>query len=536
MKKLSLLLVVLLAAGSAGLYGQMAIGTNFSIDGDAKATVGYDIDDEQFGFKNEANAGISIGLVFCEEETEGDANEDGMIGGAKGKCTASNESKVGMSGWVGSIELKDFRIILDSDHDSFKDDDGKHAYRLYTEYDERYFGNNPYTREGDEIKWPPLREDKRTHTGLYIIKPSIEAKLKNGPLWVKIFGAPSNEMDLIPHIEDDINNDRAAESHDRHLDVRLKLGGMGVSAGYTTGDLDFSVGLTSDYPYDSDIPENGRLDNLGTKIIKEQYTNSDGEAHGTPVGSSMVLSAGLGVNVGPAELDLQVVQGLKDDDDRHTNADDTGVGAKLTTDFGDVTLEAGADIVITGEEDIASTAGINEAMAWEIGGSATVTLTQDTSLESNFIHSTSKRAATDLEVILSDTNGLVEDLSMSVRWGLFDITGGLEAEDAAKDLNDEMDMFVEADLSYAIHLDDDMDDMGDEEMMMKGPTLTPGTKLTINQLDDLGAVVGLELRAILENAIPATTFEFKWATKQLLETDTSDAQQGTITLSTKIVY
>ena len=43
MKKLSLLLVVLLAAGSAGLYGQMAIGTNFSIKGDATATAGYDI-------------------------------------------------------------------------------------------------------------------------------------------------------------------------------------------------------------------------------------------------------------------------------------------------------------------------------------------------------------------------------------------------------------------------------------------------------------------------------------------------------------
>ena len=58
MKKLSLLLVVLLAAGSAGLYGQMAIGTNFSITGDAKATVGYDMDDEVFGFKNESSANI----------------------------------------------------------------------------------------------------------------------------------------------------------------------------------------------------------------------------------------------------------------------------------------------------------------------------------------------------------------------------------------------------------------------------------------------------------------------------------------------
>ena len=535
MKKLSLLLVVLLAAGSAGLYGQMAIGTNFSIDGDAEAIVGYDIDDEQFGFSNSANAGIQIGLVFCDEETDGDANEDGMIGGAKGKCTATNESKVGMSGWVGSIELKDFRIVLDSDHDLFKNDDGKHTYPLYTILDERYAGNNPYTGDpenpADLVSAPPNREATRSHTGLYLIKPSIEAKLKNGPLWVKIFGSPSNEADLIPHIEDDIDSKRAAESHDRDKDVRLKLGGNGISAGYTTDDLDFSVGLTSDYPFDSDIPENGRSDVPGTKIRKEQYNRIDGAAHGTPVGSSMVLSASLGVNVGPAELDLRVVQGLKDDDDRHNDADDTGVGVKLKTDFGDVALEAGADIRITGEEDLPGD-DINEAMDWEVGGSATVTLTPDTSLESNFIHSTNDLAATDLEVLLADTSGLVEDLSLSLRWGMFDITGGSEAEDAPEDVNDAMDMFVEADLSFAIH----MDDMGDDEMMMKGATLTPGTKLTINQLDDQDAIVGLELRATLENAIPATTFVLKWATKQLLKTDSGEAEQGILTLSTKIVY
>ncbi len=72
MKKLSLLLVVLLAAGSAGLYGQMAIGTNFSVTGDATATVGYDIDDEQFGFKNEASSDIKHRpSLVCERSQHG---------------------------------------------------------------------------------------------------------------------------------------------------------------------------------------------------------------------------------------------------------------------------------------------------------------------------------------------------------------------------------------------------------------------------------------------------------------------------------
>ena len=63
MKKISLLLVVLLAAGSASLYGQMMIGTEFKISGDATATIGYDIDDEQLGFKNESSSNISLELV-----------------------------------------------------------------------------------------------------------------------------------------------------------------------------------------------------------------------------------------------------------------------------------------------------------------------------------------------------------------------------------------------------------------------------------------------------------------------------------------
>ena len=78
--------------------------------------------------------------------------------------------------------------------------------------------------------------------------------------------------------------------------------------------------------------------------------------------------------------------------------------------------------------------------------------------------------------------------------------------------------------------------MGDDAMMKKGPTLTPGTKITINQLDDDDPVVGLELRALLENAVPATTFGLKWASKQIVDTATSDALQGVITLWTKIAY
>ena len=506
MKKLSLLIVVLLAAGSAGLYGQMAIGTNFSVSGDATATVGYDIDDEQFGFKNAFSSDISLGLVWCTNEASmTDENEDGMIGGANGNCTVNNSDKVGMSGWVGSIVLKEFRIIIDSNN--FGDDEPTHTF----------------VTDGGE----GVRDQAKLRSGLYVDPPTIVAKLKNGPLWLQIFEAPAGKADLIGHVENDEDGDNVAESDDATKDVGLDFGGHGITLGYTTTDLSIAIGILSEDAYDSA----NVADDPATAITNEAKTE---------VPSGHAVGADLKVNVGPATLDLAFVQGLENsnDPDRDGPADpdnDTGIGVKLTTTFGDVSLSAGADVQMTGIEDDDTTSEVNEAMDWEAGGNATVSLTDRTSLVSNFIHSSKADAATDVEVVLSDNSGLVQDLSLALTWGLFDITGGTEgAEDLTR--NDKSDLFMQADLSYAIAVGGDMDDMGDDAMMMKGPTFTPGTKVTVNQLDGGNAIVGLELRALLERAIPATTFGLKWATKQLLDTDAADAQQGVVTLWTKIAY
>ena len=511
MKKLSLLLVVLLAAGSAGLYGQMAIGTNFSVSGDATATVGYDIDDEQFGFKNEFSSDISLGLVWCTNEASmTDENEDGMIGGANGNCTVNNSDKVGSSGWVGSIQLKDFRIIIDSN--TFGDDeDSPH----FVKTGERY-GDNPYVTGGTGT------EAVTERSGLFVDPPTIVAKLQNGPLFVQIFDMPASEADLIAHIEDDEDGDNAAESDDAGKDVGLNYNWQGLTFGYKTTDLSIAVGIASQYPYDN------------APVANDPATKIKDETAAEKVGSHAV-SAVLNVNVGPAKLDVAFVQGLEastDVDAADNDADDdTGIGAKLTTDFGSVALSAGADVRMTGEDDDETTVE-NEAMKFDAGGSATVTLTPNTSLVSSFIHSTNSAAATDVEVVLSDTSGLVEDLSLGVTWGLFDITGG--KKDAANKLaNDQSDLFLQASLGYAIHLDDGMDD---DDMMMKGPTFTPSTKVTVNQIDGGDAAVGFEVQALLEHAIPATTFGLKWKTAQLLDTDTKPAKQGVVTLWSKIKY
>ena len=463
MKKLSLLLVVLLAAGSAGLYGQMAIGTNFSISGDATATAGYDIDDEQFGFKNEFSSNIKIVLVA--------------------KQSTNNDEMVDMSGgWYGSIELNDFQIIIDSDEED--------SDQLLTEA--KYQG---MMEMDDGMMSDPKVKTKAKHAGLYIVEPEIVATLKNGPLWLRIFNAPSNAADKVAHIEDDDpeDDDYDAEGNDDGNDVGVDLDGQGIMAGYKTADLSLALGITSDVPYDDDTE------------------------------GSFAVSADLGVNVGPAQLDISFVQGLVNEDDvvDKDKADDTGIGAKLTTTFGDIELSAGADVAMTGVTDDADTT-VNEAMDWEAGANAKITLTPNTSLTSDFIFSSVKSVASDVEVVLADANGLVESLSMSLKWGMFDISGGDEAETAATDADDEADLYVEGTLDYALE--------------GFGGTLTPGTTVTVDQVNGGDAAVSLEVRAVLTDAIPATTFGLAWKTEQLVDSGDKASQSGIIRLWTKIVY
>lgn len=451
MKKLSLLLVVLLAAGSAGLYGQMAIGTNFSISGDATATAGYDIDEEVFGFKNESSANIKIELV---------AKQSSMKPGEM------------MDGWYGSIELNDFQIIIDSD-----------------EEDSTEFVDSAMINPMD----PAASEITKSRTHLYVAEPEIVATLKNGPLFLKIFAAPDNKADLIAHIEDDEDDDHAAVGDDDGKDVGREINkGHGVTIGYDTADLSLAIGISSEEAYDAD--------NKG----------------------SYAVSADLGVNVGPAQLDISFAQGLESEEDANMEgANDTGVAGKLTTTFGDIELSAGADVEMSGDSDDPDTTE-NEAMDWEGGASAKVSLTPNTSLESNFIFSSVPDVASDVEVKISDKAGLVEALDMSITWGMFDLSGGNDAEDAAATENDEADMYLSGALDYSL------------EAM--GGKLVPGTTVTVNQLDGGDATVGLEVRAVLTEAVPATTFGLKWATDTLFKAGDAEAEQGTVTLWTKIVY
>ena len=456
MKKLSLLIVVLLAAGSVSLFGQMAIGTNFTISGDATATAGYDIDDEVFGFKSASSSNIKIELVS--------------------KQSTDNSEMVDAGGWYGSIELNDFKIIIDSDEDDtelLQAADGEPA-------------------DGVRSK-------------LVVTEPDIVATLKNGPLFLRIFAAPDNKADLVGHVEDDEDGDHMAEGDDDGNDVGAEINkGHGVTLGYDTADLNLAVGISSE----------------------EEFSEGDEHTDSTYTAGPYAISADLGVEVGPARLDVSFVQGLKNDADTTQMPDDdnTGIGAKLTTTFGDIQISGGADVEMTGESDDPDTTDKNEQMDWEAGVNATVTLTPNTSLTSDFINSSKKAVATDVAVELTDKSGLVESLDMSLKWGMFDITGG-DADSTSMTENDHADLFVQGKLDYGLEA--------------LGGTLTPGTTVTVNQLDgsEDETYVGLELRAVLTDAVPATTFGLKWATDRLVDSgETADAEQGTVTLWTKIKY
>ena len=448
----------------------------------------------QFGFKNESSANIKIQLVA--------------------ESSTNNSEMVGMEGWVGTIELNDFKIVIDSDDDAS---------------DLRYMAAECQIDEDlDEIKEDQpdasiCETDKTSRSRLIVTEPSIVAKLKNGPLFLKIFDKPGSAADLVAAVEDDdntegdstalkLNGARDAESDDVDLDVGLDLDGAGVTLGYDGGEaLMVAVGIASTQAWDA----------------------------GKPDTASFVVSGELAVNLGPAGLKLQVVQGLMGEADTTMKNDDTGVAAELKTTFGVVELTAGADVNITNDEDMPGNPE-DESMYFEVGLGAAVTLaevmdaegmvTASTKFGADYIYSSEQMVASDVKVTLEDTGGLVDRLSMGLTWGLFDISNGVMDEANIKagymadklTHNDQMDMFVEGKLSYKLDA--------------MGGTLTPEATLTLNQIDDMDATVGLTVKAVLADAVPATEFGLQWATSQLTDTDAMMAESGAITAWAKISY
>jgi hypothetical protein len=421
----------------------MAINTDFSISGNATATLGYDLDDEQLGFKNAFASNISLTLV---PEDSASKTGDG-------------------SDWVGMIELNKFQILIDPE---FDDD----------QFDEQ------------------LIEDGRNRYGaLVVTEPEIVAKLVNGPLSLKFHSEPGNVAGKVDPVEDDKNDDDDYAAEDEDVDLHHDKSGAGVAFGYNTDDLGITLGITSDVAYDSD---------------------TKGGWH---------VSGDVKVDVGPATVEFQVVQGIqsKGDDGEKVGDASTGVAGKISGGDGDLTLSGALDVVLTGEPDIEATEDMNESLKWEVGAAAGFALTDSTSFDAEFIYSLDGMVASDIKAILSDNGGLVEGLSFSLTWGMFDFVNGSEAIDAADTMNNKVDMLLKADLSYGLSA--------------LGGTLTPGVDITVNRIDDADATVDVEVELVLTEAIPMAELGLKWVTDSLLGAGKDGVNdKGTVMAWTKVSY
>ena len=124
---------------------------------------------------------------------------------------------------------------------------------------------------------------------------------------------------------------------------------------------------------------------------------------------------------------------------------------------------------------------------------------------------------------MGDGMGLVENLSLGLSWGLFDIANGNpEAPDTptGKTHNDKSDMMVNANLSYGFDA--------------LGGKLTPSIDVTLNRLDNEKSQVDTELQVLLTEAIPMAELGMKWKSKSLFDPDNDDL--GVLIAWTKVKY
>jgi hypothetical protein len=415
-----------------------------------------------------------------------------------------------------------------------------------------------YTIDSDFIKGPvatpePHTHDEHTHEGhvahthsghshhadvhgehfhfgnVVVTNPTVAAKLVNGPLSIKIYSEPGNAAGLIDAVEDDDGaDDYRAEGNDKPNDVHVDLGGQGISLGYKADDFGVTVGISSDV----------------------DWAGKDDKGNAGKGG--WVISGDLKVDIGPAKVDLQIVQGIQTKDgDETVGRNKTGFGAKIGGELGSLNLSAGADVVLTGEGDVPpagadttktirtrttmaggtytdmpqtteTTAGtakaVDDAVEWEFGAGLGFELSDTTKLDAKYIYSTVESVASDIEVSLSDDKGIIENLSFAFTWGLYDIANG--AADGPATENDQIDMLVKGEVGYGFDA--------------LGGKLTPSVKVTYNQVDNTDPQVVTEVSFVLTEAIPLAELGLKWKSTSLFEPDDND--QGVLTAWTKVTY
>ena len=129
-------------------------------------------------------------------------------------------------------------------------------------------------------------------------------------------------------------------------------------------------------------------------------------------------------------------------------------------------------------------------------------------MDGAYIYSTDKDVASDVEVSLKDTAGIIENLSLALSWGLYDLSNG-NPDNEDKGHNDKLDMMV-------------------------GGKLTPSIDVKYNRLDSDKAAVDTEVKLVLIEAIPQAELGMKWKSNSVFDPDNDDL--SVLTAWTKVSY
>ena len=296
MRKIALLLAFLLAAGSAGVFAETAISTDFSISGDASLKFAYDLATGGFGFTNSATGDISLTLASGDATNDPGSDWRGVI------------SLTGFKIDIGSGAGADFTGVTGLDDDEFLLLDDATAAN---------------STEAD------LLETGTADSDILVTDPSVEAYITNGDIKIWVYDHPTNSATQVAAVED---ADSGAENEDSDIGTDLSENG-GVKVAFGFDPVDISVGLTTlndetGDPEDQEFQLSATLDASFDPITVGVSLAQD---LGTSQGGATIIGSKVGGTFGPATVSVGV--------DVDTNAENFEAGGGV-----DLTVVDGVDV------------------------------------------------------------------------------------------------------------------------------------------------------------------------------------------------
>ena len=296
MRKIALLLAFLLAAGSAGVFAETAISTDFSVSGDASLKFAYDLATGGYGFTNSATGDISLTLASGDATNDPGSDWRGVI------------SLTGFKIDIGSGAGADFTGVTGLDDDEFLLLDDATAAN---------------STEADLLQTGTADSD------ILVTDPSVEAYITNGDIKIWVYDHPTNSATQVAAVED---ADSGAENEDSDIGTDLSENG-GVKVAFGFDPVDISVGLTTlndetGDPEDQEFQLSATLDASFDPITVGVSLAQD---LGTSQGGATIIGSKVGGTFGPATVSVGV--------DVDTNAENFEAGGGV-----DLTVVDGVDV------------------------------------------------------------------------------------------------------------------------------------------------------------------------------------------------